>query len=380
MFKFATCEISLSMSLLLMTATAMAVPDSGGTPVPPPDRAPTVEELQSMVELAMPADVKADNRALLAALMKPEVALKGPSDGFDMKNAGRVLRLARATPGKGCFLPPPLYDCIFSDGSRGGGGAYKELHADSLGNLRFLNRLADPARGNPEAGTPPDPIKYSLDDKTTIASFADLFGKVFQVPPGEAPPVQDWKIQKLAVGVVDADKGTPAKIQVVAGVVNVPRLLKVAGLSTPTVPVVGAGVQGAMDDQGIFRVEVDNWTRFTMPARLAQANAPSRSSLVKSIAEQLSHELDSMPKSIKVGIAYAKGSQFSELVVGGTAEESPAGAAAPTDTIPDEHRYVPVLLTTVTPSPVDATEDQQNAEFLSEAGIEMVTPLYEIAD
>ena len=200
------------------------------------------------------------------------------------------------------------------------------------------------------------------------------------MPPGEAPPPEEWKVQKLAVGVVDTDKGTPAKIQVVAGVVNVPRLLKVQGLSVPTIPVIGSGVQGSMDDQGIFRVEVDNWTRFTMPARLGQASAPSRSSLVKAISEELIHELAAMPKSIKIAIAYAKGSQFSELAIGGTAEEAAPGATAAADVLPDEHRYVPVLITTITPTDADANEEQQNAEFLSEAGLEMVTPLYELAD
>ena len=381
MFKFATAQIALGMILVCMTASVAAVSDGGGTPVPPPDRAPTMEQLQGMVEQAMPADVKADNRELLAALMKPVVAPRGPSDAFDIKSAGRLLRLSRAIPGKGCFLPPPAYNCTFSDGTRGGGGAYKELHADSLGNLRFINRLADPTKGNPEAINPPEPVLYSREDKAAIAGFADLFAKVFQVPPGEAPPPEEWKVQKLAVGVVDTEKGTPAKIQIVAGVVNVPRLLKVQGLSVPTIPVIGSGVQGSMDDLGVFRVEVDNWTRFTMPARLGQASAPSRRSLVKAISEELIHELAAMPKSIKIAIAYAKGSQFSELAISGAAEEAAAPRATATgDTLPDEHRYVPVLMTTVTPTAADANEEQQNAEFLSEAGLEMVTPLYELAD
>ena len=157
MYKFATAKISLGTILVFMAATVAAVSDGGDTPVPPLGPAPTMEQLQGLVEQAMPADIKADNRELLAALMKPVVAPRGPSDGFDIKSAGRALRLSRATPGKGCFVPPPLYNCTFSDGTRGGGGAYQELHADSLGNLRFISRLPDPTRGNPEAAGAPDP-------------------------------------------------------------------------------------------------------------------------------------------------------------------------------------------------------------------------------
>ena len=381
MFIFAPREASLALVLIILAGPAAAVKDDGGTPVPPPGPPPTMEDIQSMVEAAMPSDVKADNRALLAALMKPVVAPQGPSDGFNVATAGRTLRLRRATPGKGCFLPPPRYDCTVSDGSRGGGGAYKEIHADSLGNLRFVSRLADPTNGNPESGNPPLPIKYSRDDKAAIASFFDIFVKVFALPAGEAPPVQDWKVHKLAIGVADPEKGVRQTIHIVAGVVNVPRLLKVQGLSTPTIPVLGSRVQGSMDDQGIFRVEIDNWTRFTMPDRLAQATAPSRSALVKTIAEELSHELNEKPHSINVAIAYAKSSQFSDLAIGGTTEEEVLpGPAAAGDPIPTEHRYVPVLLTSVTPTAADATEEQQGAEFVSEGGVEMVTPLYQIPD
>ena len=188
MFIFAPRKASIALTLILLAGPAAAVKDDGGTPVPPPGSPPTMEDIQGMVDAAMPSDIKADNRALLAVLMKPAVAAQGPSDAFDVANAGRVLRLRRATPAKGCFLPPPAYDCTVSDGSRGGGGAYKEIHADSLGNLRFVSRLADPTRGNPESGNPPLPIKYSRDDKAAAASFFDIFVKVFALPPSEAPP------------------------------------------------------------------------------------------------------------------------------------------------------------------------------------------------
>ena len=183
------------------------------------------------------------------------------------------------------------------------------------------------------------------------------------------------------MGVVDTEQGTPAKIQVVAGVVNAPRVLKAQGLSVPAIPVIGSGVQDSMDDQGIYRVAIDNWTRCTMPARLGQASAPSRSTLVKVISEQLIHELASMPRPIKIPIAYTKGSQFSELAISDAAEEAAApSATAASDTLPDEYRYVLVSMTTVTPTDADANQEQQNAECLSEAGLEMVTPLYALAD
>ncbi len=381
MFKFAPNEASIALILILLAGPAAAVKDSGGTPVRPPVSPPKLEDIQNMVDSAMPSDIKEDNRALLATLMKPTVAPQGPSDAFDVTNAGRVLRLRRATPQKGCFLPRPAYDCTVSDGSRGGGGAYKEIHADSFGNLRFVSRLADPSNGKPESGTPPAPVKYTRDDKAATAGFFDMFVKVFALPPSEAPPVEQWKVRKLAIGIADPDKRAVRTTHVVAGLVDVPRLLKVPGLSTPAIPVIGSRVQGSMDDQGIFRVEIDNWTRFSMPERLAQATAPSRSALVKTIAEDLSRELSVKPHSIKVEIAYAKSSQFSDLAIGGTSEEdgSPSAAAAATP-IPAEHRYVPVLLTTVAPTPADSSEEQQVAMFAAEAGLEMVTPLYQIAD
>lgn len=367
----------LGVMLTLLSATAAAVPDDGGRPVPPPDRRPSLETLRQLVDEAMPVDVQEDNSRLLAVLLKPQVAPRGPSDGFDIAKTGRLLRLGRPVPGKGCFRPPPDYDCTYSEGSPGGGGAYKELRADSLGNLRFVSRLPDPTRGNPEGGTAPRLPKFSLDDKQAVQTFVDLFTGPFQVPGSEVPPIDSWKVRKLALGVADADKGTPTTTQIIAGLVQVPRMVKVDGLHVPMVPVIGGEVQGAMDDLGVFRVKVNDWTRFTMPERLRNASAPSRRSLVDDIAEQLSRQLADKPQHIAVEIAYAKGDRFSELVVSeGSEEPSPTAA----NTIPDAHRYVPVLMTSVTPMPADSSEDEQNAAFIAEAGFEMVTPLYELGD
>ncbi|MGE0861095.1 MAG: hypothetical protein AB7I01_10700 [Gammaproteobacteria bacterium] len=366
----------LGLMLSLLSATAAAVPDDGGRPVPPPDNRPSLETLRQLVDEAMPVDVQDDNSKLLAVLLKPQVAPRGPSDGFDIVKTGRLLRLGRPVPGKGCFQPPPNYDCTYSEGSPGGGGAYRELRADSLGNLRFVSRLPDPSRGNPEGGTGSPLPKYSLEDQAALKAFVDLFTGVFQVPSIEVPPSDSWKLRKLALGVADGDKGTPTTTQVIAGMVQVPRMVKVDGLKAPMVPVIGGEVQGAMDDLGVFRVKVNDWTRFTMPERLKDARAPSRRSLVDDIAEQLSRQLEYKPQRIAVEIAYAKGDRFSELVVAEGSEEASPTANA----IPDAHRYVPVLMTSVTPMPADSSEEEQNAAFIAEAGFEMVTPLYELGD
>lgn len=367
----------LGLMLSLLSATAAAVPDDGGRPMPPPDNRPSLETLRQLVDEAMPVDVQDDNSKLLAVLLKPQVAPRGPSDGFDIVKTGRLLRLGRPVPGKGCFQPPPNYDCTYSEGSPGGGGAYRELRADSLGNLRFVSRLPDPSRGNPEGGTGSPLPKYSLEDQAALKAFVDLFTGPFQVPDIEVPPIDSWKLRKLALGVADADKGTPTTTQIIAGMVQVPRMVKVDGLKVPMVPVIGGEVQGAMDDLGVFRVKVNDWTRFTMPERLREARAPTRRSLVDDIAEQLSRQLEDKPQRIAVEIAYAKGDRFSELVVPeGSEEPSPTAA----NTIPDAHRYVPVLMTSVTPMPADSSEEEQNEAFIAEAGFEMVTPLYELGD
>lgn len=379
MSKFATSQAIALVILSVLAGPAVAVRDDGGTPIPPPARRPSLEDLKRLVDEAMPPDIKEDNGALLAALMKPQAAPAGPSDRFDIAGASRALRLRRAVPGKGCFLPPPRYDCTVADGTRGGGGAYKELQADSFGNLRFISRLADPTSGNPESGNAPPLPKFSKNDDDAIKAMLDMLVGVFHVPASEAPPADELKIEKLNVGVADPDSRLPPKIQTVAGVVNVPRLLKVDGLSVPTIPVLGNGAQGAMDDLGVFRIELDEWTRFTMPARLADARAPSRNALIDTIAEGLSRELAEMPRGILIGIAYAKGAQFSELSVGGNEEEPAAAAAAAGDLIPDEHRYVPVLVTSVAPTGADPSEEEQASAF-STGAMEMVTPLYELSD
>ncbi|MEQ8663407.1 MAG: hypothetical protein RLW62_21530, partial [Gammaproteobacteria bacterium] len=170
-----------------------------------------------------------------------------------------------------------------------------------------------------------------------------------------------------------------AEIHAIAGVVQVPRTLAVDGLSMSRVPVLGAHVQGSMDDLGRglpFRVEVQEWTRFTFPPALQRARARGRSVLVGEIAKELVNALRQTPKQVSVQIAYAKVGQFDELGSYGGPDSDSAVAA---DGIPDAHRYVPVLLTSISPMPPDATEEEQAAAF-STAGQELVTPLFELSE
>lgn len=365
-----------ALGLMLLAAVAHAVPDDGVRPVPPPTTRPTLEDLQRLVDAAMPADVKADNSALLAALLRPQAAAQGPSDVFDITVASRLLRLTGGVPGAGCTLPRPRFDCVVAVGTRGGGGAYKELRADSLGNLHYLSRLADPSGGNPENVTAPPLPTFTRSDADTVTALSGVLLNLFRVPATETLPTSRWRVEKMTVGIVDGDSRLPPRIQTVAGVVILPRLLRVEGLGVQVVPVIGAGAQAAIDDAGLFRVEVDDWTRFTMSSRLANATASSRSALVANIASALSRELKETPRAVRIGIAYAKSSDFSELGIGGDEQDAPPPTAA---VMPEEHQYVPVLFTAIAPVAAEPTEATQ-AQAFSTGGMEMVTPLFELAD
>lgn len=357
----------------------LAVPDGGDRPVTPPLDPPGLERLRQIIDAAMPEDVQEDNGKLLASLLKPRVAASDPSGAFNVMTAPRALGMRRPRPSKDCFAPPPRFACELVEGTREGGGAFKKVEADSLGNLSFLSRLPDPSNGAPEqAGAPPLP-SFSMSDKEAVAAFFDVFTKVFGVPPEEAPDSTAWQVEKLLLGLQDGNEpGKPPEIHTIAGTVQVPRMLEVAGLSVPRVPVLGAHVQGSMDDLGRgmpFRIEVQEWTRFTFPPALQRARARGRSELVGEIAEALVNTLRNAPKDLAIAIAYAKVGQFDELGSYGGPDADDAGT--PADGIPDAHRYVPVLLTSVSPMAPDASEEEQAGAF-STAGQELVTPLFEL--
>ena len=357
----------------------LAVPDGGDRPVTPPLDPPGLERLRQIIDAAMPEDVQEDNGKLLASLLKPRVATSDPSGAFNVMTAPRALGMRRPRPSKDCFAPPPRFACELVEGTREGGGAFKKVEADSLGNLSFLSRLPDPSNGAPEqAGAPPLP-SFSMSDKEAVAAFFDVFTKVFGVPPEEAPDSTAWQVEKVLLGLQDGNEpGKPPEIHTIAGTVQVPRMLEVAGLSVPRVPVLGAHVQGSMDDLGRgmpFRVEVQEWTRFTFPPALQKARARGRGELVGEIAEALVNALRNAPKDVAIAIAYAKVGQFDELGSYGGPDTDDAGPSA--DGIPDAHRYVPVLLTSVSPMAPDASEEEQAGAF-STAGQELVTPLFEL--
>ncbi len=378
----------LGLNLVIVFATCIAIAqvhavrDDGDKPVPPPIDPPKLDTLKLMIDRAMPEDVQEDNSKLLKLLLEPEASPTGPSDKFDIRTAPRKLGMRRAVPSKGCFAPPPRLSCTMGEGSRDGGGAYKQIQADSVGNISFVSRLPDPSLGNPEKVGDLVLPSFTMDDLFVIDSFFNIFVKVFGVPPMEAPDPSSWKVDRMLVGMQDAERSTlRPEIKEVAGMVEIPRMLTVRGLSLPAVRVLGSQVQGAIDDQsgGLpFRVEVQGWTRFTIPSALQRAEAMPRSDLVGHIAGNLINDLREMPDHITVEIAYAKVGQFDELgsYSGGDADDDSGPAA---DGIPDAHRYVPVLLTSVSPMSADADEEEQAGAF-STAGVEFVTPLFKLSE
>jgi hypothetical protein len=382
MFQYSiTALLTLLLGMSLNT-TAYAVDDNGGTPERPPNNAPSLDELMQKIDAAMPRDITEDNAELLRRLMQPMVSDKGPSDVFDPVPVEQNFRMRRVVPSKGCFAPQP--SCILSDGSRGGGGAYKEIRYDTLGNLGYLSRLADPSGGNPESVTAYQLPTYTGDHRATVDSFFDVFTKLFGVPAMEMPARDTWVVEELAVGYARNNGPSPAtegtnEVIIVSGVVRVPRVLQVAGLSSP-VPVLGSRVWGAVDDIGIHHIRVEGWTRFATPD-LTAARTLSRQQLVASIADELSKSLAEMPDSIAMEIAYAKPAEFAEIAYGGPDSDEGSPSSPSANGSSDEHLFVPVLVTTVTPfyPSDDPTEEEQAAAF-STAGEEIITSLVELGD
>ncbi|MEQ8230413.1 MAG: hypothetical protein RLW61_08745 [Gammaproteobacteria bacterium] len=362
----------------LASGTAVAVPDGGDRPATPPNDPPALEELRRIIDESMPEDVQENNGKLLASLLQPRVAQQGPSDVFDPTMAPRQLGMRRPRPSKDCFAPPPRFDCELVEGTREGGGAFRALAADSLGNISYLNRLPDPSKGAPEQLPAVQLPTFSMSDEEAAKSFFDVFTSVFGVPAEEAPDVASWQVEKLLLGLQNSDEpGKAPEVHVIAGVVQIPRMLAVEGLSVPRVPVLGSHVQGSMDDLGRglpFRVEVQEWTRFTFPQALGRAQPRTRSALVGAIADQMVRNLREPPKAIDIRLAYAKVGEFEEL---GSYGGPDSDETMPQDGIPDAHRYVPVLLTSVSPLAPDASEEEQAGAF-SSAGEEIVTPLFDL--
>lgn len=376
---------ALMVLISVLSCNVIAVSDEGGRPLPPPRDPPSREALLKLIGDAMPDDIGTSNTELLARLLKPRVAPSGPSEAFNVQRMTAALRLRRVVPAKGCFLPPPRTECELTEGSRTGGGAFKKVEADSLGNVSYLSRLPDPSAGNPEGGAAPPLPSFSLADKAAQDRFANVFTQIFGVPIEELPAPSSWVIERLQLGMQDGDKPTaPVEIKEIAGVVTIPRVLLVDGLKQPLVPVLGAHVQGAMDDLGgglPFRVEVQGWTRFTLPAALQKARAMTRSELVDGIANELERSLRETPRSIAIEIAYAKVGDFDTDLgsYGGPDSEEGPAAASSGDGLPDSHRFVPVVVTSISPMSADASDEEQAAAF-STAGVEIVTPLFAISE
>jgi len=376
---------ALMVLISVLSCNVQAVSDDGGRPLPPPRDPPTRADLVKLIDEAMPDDIGNTNTELLERLLKPRIAPTGPSEAFNVQRMTAALRLRRVVPGKGCFLPPPRTECELTEGSRTGGGAFKKVEADSLGNVSYLSRLPDPSAGNPEGGAAPPLPSFSLADKAAQDRFANVFTQIFGVPVEELPAPSSWVIERLQVGMQDADKPTAgAEIKEIAGVVTIPRVLLVDGLKQPLVPVLGSHVQGAMDDLGgglPFRVEVQGWTRFTFPAALQKARAMTRAQLVDGIASELERSLREKPRSIAIEIAYAKVGDFDTDLgsYGGPDSNEGPAAASSGDGLPDDQRFVPVVLTSISPMSADSSEEEQAAAF-STAGVEFVTPLFAVTE
>ncbi|MEQ8661889.1 MAG: hypothetical protein RLW62_13825, partial [Gammaproteobacteria bacterium] len=181
MINRSTFLFTILLSAVLHGGSVLAVPDDGDRPATPPLDPPGMERLQQLIDAAMPQDVQEDNSKLLASLLAPKVADSDPSGAFNVVTAPRLLGMRRPRPDKACFAPPPRFDCELVEGSREGGGAFRKVAADSLGNISFINRLPDPSNGNPEQLPAVQLPTFSMSDKEAVAAFFDVFTRVFGV-------------------------------------------------------------------------------------------------------------------------------------------------------------------------------------------------------
>lgn len=367
--RFPHAILGLALAALLATP-ALAIEDPDRSP--PPQDPPTAEKLAGLIDQAMPPEIQEDNSGLVAQLLKPKVG-RSVFAVFDPNKAASALNLRRAVAATDCGqlrLPSgdlDLGDCVYRAGRPDGAGGYQALRFDKnrlLGNIRFVSRPTGPA--SPDTA-PAVLRKLSQSPDAALKSVQELAFNVLGMPPEEVAPASQWTLRSLAVDVASPTGGVETAI--VEGLVRARRQLD-AGLGKP-VPVLGSDFRATINDVGISRASVNEWTPFVVLPSVSPDRARPRSELVRLFSEEMAKELVNMPGRVAMRLVYAKAGQIAPE------DESAAeadGNVLPAGQIPDAHKYVPCLLATVSPVPLEMSEADQ-AKTNDTAGFYVLKPL-----
>lgn len=352
-------------------------------PVPEPStesNPPTREQLSALLEKALPAVIVDDNVELLRKLVAPVLEPLSVYETVDPNKSARELLGRGARRARECVLVvdrlggPDIGDRVWSQGSPGGEGVYKEMRFDKL---KLLGNIAYNTRDKAAEITPDSlvPVKMSNSD---AAQMAAAFGIKFfgLLPAVEILDPSLWQVESLAIGFAQtngngaAANGEPRSV-VVEKLVRAPRMLN-AGLGS-LVPVLGSAHQAAMDDNGVKRAYLREWTPWQLHPDVDPKLAHSRRGLSDSVLDKLmSSGLSKVPSTMSSLIAYVKARDMtlgcpdddeSQKVAPGEESSGPSFGADNNGGLPPEleaHMYVPALVLFVSMGPDDPTEEEQS--------------------
>lgn len=328
---------------------------------PPVNNPPTEKELLPLIDRAIPEVIGEDNTQLLRMLVQPKT---GPSvyETFDPRKVAEFFGQRRMTPSKDCFLTqlpdgsPDTSDCTYRRGSPEGKGAFWELRFDKskmIGEIAFVSRP-------PEQIVDPGSIKETMLSDREAAGMAAELAMLLGVPEEEVLPMDLWDVQSIGMAFASSDQlpgAAQAKAFVVEKLVRFPRALD-AGVGFP-IPVLGSSFQASMDDGGIQRAHLREWTPFEIHPAVDPSSAYPRSQLRERMLEALLDErLAQTPAKMSAVIAYVKARDLG-MGCPGEDEGAPAAALERLPAALQEHAYVPSLVLFVSMGPDDPKEEEQ---------------------
>jgi hypothetical protein len=300
-----------SVAALLAAAASVAYAQTEGT------IGTGKEDIQQLIEAALPPILTGENSAVAEQLLKPPLA-PSLSETFKLAIAVRAA-FGRAQPvfaaecsRKGTPVnEPDQGECNATSASPEGGGAFSQLSFSKnlgVGNIRFLSRTAFDEKFDPLKLVPVDGIS----DATALSMAETFLGNFglprdpntghpfeFPLPPtpaGAAGPDASLFVSNLAVAGAGA-QGDVIKTVMIHKVVQVPRGLKVnltdpktQQVVMPFIPAPGVAKVLIDGNKQVVGAILENWQELRMDDTLRAVDAKTRQELVTEISQDLAGE------------------------------------------------------------------------------------------
>ena len=295
-------SVVLAALLLAFTFTSQASDKPTDDPNPP------LDELMSLVDVALPAElITEDNTELVGLLLNPTLGIP-LSESFDsVSTIKRLFGRGGASLSPDCRkLTTPVGDmaedeCIASKGTESGAGAYRMLRFSKhmeFGNIVYSNRGPD------QTVNPANIIPVQMTDREAYEK-AVTFLKELGLPAEEFPVIpadaQQLPVRTIALGWADDNAAAPSSVPVEKMVI-IPRGLFV-GAHARLEQVAGPGnALVIMDDREVKEAIVQGWQEIMPHPKANMDNAKTRTELIREIAEDIASDLQGPVRKINIQV------------------------------------------------------------------------------